>query len=48
MKDKSDKYLYGPGTIEVAHGERENLTVEVLETAVEGYQKLIVHALNKD
>ncbi|KAK2612654.1 hypothetical protein QQS21_001270 [Conoideocrella luteorostrata] len=39
------RYLYGPGTILVAHGARENLTVADLEEAVEGYQKLIVHAL---
>ncbi|KZZ94265.1 acetylornithine deacetylase [Moelleriella libera RCEF 2490] len=39
------RYLYGPGTILVAHGARENLTVGDLEEAVEGYQKLILHAL---
>lgn len=39
------RYLYGPGTILVAHGARENLTVGDLETAVEGYQKLVLHAL---
>ncbi|KAI9158063.1 Peptidase M17 domain-containing protein [Paramyrothecium foliicola] len=39
------RYLYGPGTILVAHGARENITVGQLETAVEGYQKLILHAL---
>jgi acetylornithine deacetylase len=41
------RYLYGPGTILVAHGARENITVGQLETAVEGYQKLILHALKK-
>ena len=39
------RYLYGPGTILVAHGAHENLTVSDLETAVEAYQKLILHAL---
>ncbi|OAA43708.1 acetylornithine deacetylase [Metarhizium rileyi] len=39
------RYLYGPGSILVAHGARENLTVADLEEAVEGYRKLIVHAL---
>lgn len=41
------RYLYGPGTILVAHGARENLTVGDLETAVEGFQRLILHALEK-
>lgn len=41
------RYLYGPGNILVAHGARENLTVADLEEAVEGYQKLIVHALKQ-
>ncbi|KAG5957447.1 hypothetical protein E4U58_006025 [Claviceps cyperi] len=39
------RYLYGPGNILVAHGARENLTVADLEDAVEGYKKLILHAL---
>ncbi|KAG5980165.1 hypothetical protein E4U55_004336 [Claviceps digitariae] len=41
------RYLYGPGNILVAHGARENLTVADLEEAVEGYQKLILHALRQ-
>ncbi|KAF3762815.1 Zn-dependent exopeptidase [Cryphonectria parasitica EP155] len=39
------RYLYGPGTILVAHGDDEALTVGDLETAVEGYKKLILHSL---
>ncbi|KAJ3542633.1 hypothetical protein NM208_g3998 [Fusarium decemcellulare] len=42
-----ESYLYGPGDILVAHGAHENLTVADLETAVEGYQKLILHALKQ-
>ncbi|KAK3320104.1 hypothetical protein B0T19DRAFT_361858 [Cercophora scortea] len=38
-------YLYGPGTILVAHGDDEALRVSDLETAVEGYKALIKHAL---
>jgi acetylornithine deacetylase len=45
LQDNSDKYLYGPGTIHVAHSIRENLTVGDLETAVAGYEQLIIHAL---
>ncbi|UNI17115.1 Acetylornithine deacetylase [Purpureocillium takamizusanense] len=41
------RYLYGPGDILVAHGARENLTVGVLEESVEGYKKLILHALDR-
>jgi acetylornithine deacetylase len=48
LKGDFTKYLYGPGTILVAHGARENLTVGVLEDAVEGYQKLILHSLKYD
>ncbi|KAF7559866.1 hypothetical protein G7046_g4289 [Stylonectria norvegica] len=47
LKGDHTRYLYGPGTILVAHGARENLTVADLETAVEGYQKLILHALKQ-
>lgn len=39
--DKVKRYLYGPGTIFVAHGEDEALTVGDMEKAVEGYGKLI-------
>ncbi|KAI1070011.1 hypothetical protein NW752_008619 [Fusarium irregulare] len=47
LKGDHTPYLYGPGNILVAHGARENLTVADLETAVEGYQKLILHALKQ-
>ncbi|KAK3400503.1 hypothetical protein B0T20DRAFT_459403 [Sordaria brevicollis] len=40
-------YLYGPGTILVAHGDDEGLKVKDLEEAVEGYKKLIKHAVGK-
>ncbi|KAG7284000.1 hypothetical protein NEMBOFW57_010358 [Staphylotrichum longicolle] len=38
-------YLYGPGSILVAHGDDEGLTVGELEEAVEGYKRLIKHAV---
>ncbi|CAK3843011.1 related to Probable carboxypeptidase AO090003000058 [Lecanosticta acicola] len=41
------RYLYGPGTILVAHSADEKLTVGQLEEAVEGYQKIVLHALGK-
>lgn len=39
------RYLYGPGNILVAHGADEALQLRNLEAAVEGYKKLILHAL---
>ncbi|KAH7027388.1 acetylornithine deacetylase [Microdochium trichocladiopsis] len=39
------KYLYGPGSILVAHGPDEALKLKDMEDAVEGYKKLILHAL---
>ncbi|OJD13175.1 hypothetical protein AJ78_06337 [Emergomyces pasteurianus Ep9510] len=45
---KVKRYLYGPGTIFVAHGVDEGLTVGDLEKAVEGYTKLIDAAIKRD
>lgn len=45
LKGSHTRYLYGPGSILVAHGRDENITVGELEEAVGGYQKLILHAL---
>ncbi|KAH8675259.1 hypothetical protein BX600DRAFT_493792 [Xylariales sp. PMI_506] len=45
LKGNHTRYLYGPGTIFVAHGPDEALKVKDLEAAVEGYKSLIVHAL---
>lgn len=46
VKDQK-RYLYGPGTILVAHSADEKLTLGQLEGAVEGYKKIILHALGK-
>jgi len=40
-------YLYGPGTILVAHGDDEAIKVRDLEASVEGLKKIIKHALSK-
>lgn len=45
LKGNFTRYLYGPGSILVAHGENEALKVGDLELAVENYGKLIEHAL---
>ncbi|KAK5061133.1 hypothetical protein LTR84_007675 [Exophiala bonariae] len=39
------RYLYGPGSILVAHGRDEGLTVGDLEEALDGYKRLVHHAL---
>lgn len=41
------RYLYGPGTIFVAHGDHEALTVSQLEDALGGYRMLIEAALRR-
>ena len=43
---KVKRYLYGPGSILVAHGDDEALTVGDLEAAVGDYEKLIKHGLS--
>ncbi|PLN84205.1 hypothetical protein BDW42DRAFT_199710 [Aspergillus taichungensis] len=39
------RYLYGPGSIHVAHGDHESLTVGDLESALAGYRRLVEAAL---
>lgn len=45
LADGVKRYLYGPGSILVAHGRNEGLTVGDLEEALEGYKSLVHHAL---
>lgn len=47
LKGDHVRYLYGPGSILVAHGDHENLTVADLETAVKGFETLVLHALSQ-
>ncbi|OJJ36731.1 hypothetical protein ASPWEDRAFT_108378 [Aspergillus wentii DTO 134E9] len=44
---KVKRYLYGPGTIHVAHGDNEALNVDQLEEAVRGYRTLTQAALDR-
>ncbi|KAJ6141480.1 hypothetical protein N7470_009870 [Penicillium chermesinum] len=48
VKEGVKRYLYGPGTIFVAHGDNEALTVGELKDAVVGYKKLIAAALERE
>lgn len=41
------RYLYGPGSILLAHGDHEAITVGQLEEAVRGYRKLINASLDR-
>ncbi|KAH9221603.1 hypothetical protein DL95DRAFT_381917 [Leptodontidium sp. 2 PMI_412] len=45
LKGDHKRYLYGPGTILMAHSDHEHLLVSDLETAVKGYKALIEHSL---
>lgn len=45
LKGDHKRYLYGPGTILMAHSDHEHLRVVDLEDAVKGYKTLIEHAL---
>lgn len=44
MEGAHKKYLYGPGSILVAHSDHEHLAEEDLLEAVEGYKRIILHA----
>ncbi|KAI4869175.1 Zn-dependent exopeptidase [Hypoxylon rubiginosum] len=45
LEGNHTRYLYGPGTIFVAHGPDEAIKLGDMEKAVEDYKKLILHAL---
>ncbi|KAF4332756.1 acetylornithine deacetylase [Fusarium beomiforme] len=47
LQGNHKRYLYGPGSILEAHSAHEHLKVSDLEQAVEGYKKLILHALDQ-
>ncbi|CAI7614831.1 unnamed protein product [Penicillium glandicola] len=42
------RYLYGPGSIFVAHGDNEALSIRQIKEAVVGYKKLIEAALERE
>ncbi|KAF7715496.1 Carboxypeptidase [Penicillium ucsense] len=48
VRDGVKRYLYGPGSIFVAHGDNEALTVRDMKDAVKGFKKLIDAALERD
>ncbi|KAF3940146.1 Aminoacylase-1 [Dactylella cylindrospora] len=46
LKGDHKKYLYGPGTILVAHGDNEKIDKSDLYEAVKGYRKIVKSILN--
>ncbi|EMC91413.1 hypothetical protein BAUCODRAFT_152671 [Baudoinia panamericana UAMH 10762] len=46
LTKQQKRYLYGPGSILVAHSDHETILESQLWKAVDGYQKIILHALN--
>ncbi|PYI23378.1 peptidase [Aspergillus japonicus CBS 114.51] len=47
VSENVKRYLYGPGSIHVAHGDDEAITVGQLEEAVRGYKRLIDAAVQR-
>lgn len=47
LKGDHKRYLYGPGSILVAHSDHEHLKISELEAAVEGYKTLITASLER-
>lgn len=47
VKNGVKRYLYGPGSILVAHGANEGLTIGDMEKAVDDYKKLILASLDR-
>ncbi|KAE8154267.1 hypothetical protein BDV25DRAFT_172337 [Aspergillus avenaceus] len=45
FKGEHKKYLYGPGSILVAHGEKEQIEISELVEGVQAYKKLTKHLL---
>jgi len=39
------RYLYGPGSILLAHSDHEHVKISDLEKAVDGYKKLLLASL---
>ncbi|KAI1346300.1 hypothetical protein F5Y01DRAFT_321956 [Xylaria sp. FL0043] len=48
LKGNHTRYLYGPGSILVAHGKDEAIKLKDLETGVEDFKKIILHVLKDE
>jgi acetylornithine deacetylase len=47
LKGSHKRYLYGPGSILLAHSAKEHVSVADLSVAIDGYQDLITQALSR-
>ena len=47
LHGKHKRYLYGPGSILVAHSDHEHIKIQDLREAVDGFKRLIRHALKE-
>ena len=47
LQGRHRRYLYGPGSILVAHSDHEEVRAEDLERAVVGYKTLVLWSLGK-
>jgi len=47
LKGGHKRYLYGPGSILVAHSDHEHVSISDLVTAVEGYRNIIKALLSR-
>ncbi|KAJ5714027.1 uncharacterized protein N7483_011208 [Penicillium malachiteum] len=47
LKGEHKKYLYGPGSILVAHGENEQIGVSQLVASVQVYKQIVKHCLSR-
>ena len=45
LQGRHKRYLYGPGSILVAHSDHEHLAARDMVEAVEGYERIILHAV---
>jgi acetylornithine deacetylase len=48
LQGNHTRYLYGPGDILKAHSANEAITLGELEGSIEGYKKLILHAVQSE
>ncbi|KAK9458669.1 uncharacterized protein V1516DRAFT_129356 [Lipomyces oligophaga] len=48
LRGNHKKYLYGPGSILLAHAENEHIALEDLRDSVVGYKKLVAYSLGYD
>lgn len=46
LRGNHKRYLFGPGSIDYAHGDNEQIRIDELVTSVQGYKSLVLHCLS--